>query len=133
VYDLWIKDGFLFIGTGGRGVWRGALQNILSVEKISDTHVKTFALEQNYPNPFNPSTIINYKIPMSSDVRLDVFDMLGRKVATLVSERQNAGSYQTTFNAGYFSSGVYFYRLEVRSAGSRAATFNQTKKMLLVK
>jgi photosystem II stability/assembly factor-like uncharacterized protein len=85
-----------------------------------------FALEQNYPNPFNPSTEIKYQVSGVSDVRLDVFDMLGRKVATLVNQRQAAGAYQVNFNAATLSSGVYFYRLQ-------AGTFNDTKKMLLVK
>jgi hypothetical protein len=85
-----------------------------------------FALEQNYPNPFNPSTGIRYQVSRVSDVRLEVFDMLGRKVSTLVNERQSAGSYEVSFNAAGLASGVYFYKL---SAGS----FVQTKKMLLVK
>jgi hypothetical protein len=86
----------------------------------------TFALEQNYPNPFNPSTGIRYQVPQVSDVRLDVFDMLGRKVSTLVNERQAAGSYQVNFNATNLASGTYFYRLQ-------AGVFVETKKMLLVK
>ncbi|MCS6988690.1 MAG: T9SS type A sorting domain-containing protein [Chloroherpetonaceae bacterium] len=86
----------------------------------------TFALEQNYPNPFNPATTIRYQLPVASDVRLEVFDMLGKKVATLVSERKDAGFHEAVFNAQTLSSGIYFYRLQ-------AGGFAQTKKMMLVK
>jgi hypothetical protein len=94
--------------------------------QASQTKPKAFRLEQNYPNPFNPSTVISYQLSVFSEVRLEVFDMLGRKVATLVSARQAAGSYQVTFNAVNLSSGIYFYRLQ-------AGAITQTKKMILVK
>jgi hypothetical protein len=87
---------------------------------------KTFALEQNYPNPFNPSTIISYQLPINSEVKLVIYDMLGREVQTLVNTRQSAGRYQAQFNAASLSSGLYFYRLQ-------AGAFSETKKMLLVK
>jgi hypothetical protein len=86
----------------------------------------SYSLAQNYPNPFNPSTVITYQLPVSNSVTLEVFDMLGRTVATLVNQRQAAGSYSVNFNAAAFSSGVYFYKL---TSGS----FTETKKMLLVK
>ena len=85
-----------------------------------------FALEQNYPNPFNPTTTIRYQLPVTSDVKLEVYDVLGKKVATLVSGRQEAGIYTYTLNASTLSSGVYFYRLQ-------AGRFVETKKMMLVK
>jgi uncharacterized protein YfaQ (DUF2300 family) len=96
------------------------------VEQLSSTAPKTFLLEQNYPNPFNPSTTIRYQLPVASEVKLEVYDVLGKKVATLVSERQAAGYYQYVWNANGLTSGVYFYRLQ-------AGTFTQTKKMILVK
>ncbi len=88
-------------------------------------------LYQNSPNPFNPSTVISYKVQAASHVTLKVYDVLGRKVATLVDEYKNAGNYKTTFNVEtrhYVSlqSGVYFYRLT-------AVSFVQTKKMMLLK
>jgi hypothetical protein len=91
------------------------------------------ALNQNYPNPFNPVTVIRYELPEASAVKLQVFDMLGRVVATLVNERRDAGIYEVSFNASSLSSGTYFYRLESRSSGSRAGLFAETKKMILVK
>jgi endonuclease/exonuclease/phosphatase family metal-dependent hydrolase/uncharacterized protein YdeI (BOF family) len=98
----------------------------LSSTERSNTAPATFALEQNYPNPFNPTTTISYEIASMSDVKLDVFDVLGRTVATLVNSRQAAGKYSVHFNASALSSGMYFYRLQ-------AGTFVATKKMLLVK
>ncbi len=97
--------------------------NAIEVNAGSPTQ---FVLEQNYPNPFNPTTTITYSIPVASTVKLEVFDMLGKKVATLVSAKQEAGTYTYTLNASTLSSGVYFYRLQ-------AGAFLQTKKMVLVK
>jgi len=85
-----------------------------------------FKLEQNYPNPFNPTTTIIYSIPTSSDVRLTVYDILGREVRVLVNEKKGPGVYTTSLNGGQLASGVYFYRLV---AGSNTVT----KKMLLLK
>ncbi len=87
---------------------------------------KEYSLSQNYPNPFNPSTIIYYQLPISSKVILRVYDLLGRKVATLVNKEQNAGNYNVKFNAGNLASGVYFYRLSVGG-------FSQVKKLVLLK
>ena len=85
-----------------------------------------FALHQNYPNPFNPVTVIRYELPEASAVKVQVFDVLGRVVATVVNERKEAGIYEAVFNASGLSSGTYFYRLQ-------AGTFVETKKMMLVK
>jgi len=84
------------------------------------------ALQQNYPNPFNPATTINYQVPEQSRVRLEVFDMLGRKVATLLNERVEAGYHQVRFDARNLASGMYIYRLE---AGDKTIT----KKLTLIK
>ena len=83
-------------------------------------------LAQNYPNPFNPSTVISYALPEQAQVRLAVFDMLGRNVGVLVDEQQSPGRYNVTWDASSLSSGVYIYRLEV--AGSTL-----TRRMTLVK
>jgi hypothetical protein len=86
----------------------------------------TFALEQNYPNPFNPSTTIRYALPNSAKVRLMIYDLLGREIATLVNEEQSAGWKEVEWNASAFSSGIYFYKIH-------ANNFNETKKMVLMK
>jgi hypothetical protein len=82
-----------------------------------------FRLEQNYPNPFNPKTEVRYQIPTSPGevrrVTLNVFDVLGREVATLVNEKLQAGSYATTFDATGLASGIYFARLTL---GGRTLT-----------
>jgi hypothetical protein len=85
-----------------------------------------YSLSQNYPNPFNPSTTIKFGMPKSENVKLIIYDMLGREVRTLVNEIRNPGTYEISFDASELSSGVYFYRLETPS-------FAETKKMLLVK
>ncbi|MBD3331217.1 DUF4397 domain-containing protein [candidate division GN15 bacterium] len=86
----------------------------------------TFALDQNYPNPFNPSTTISFTLPERSNVTLDVYNMLGQKVETLVNGPKQAGRHEVDFDASSLASGVYFYRIE-STAGS------ETKKMMLLK
>lgn len=86
----------------------------------------SYALNQNYPNPFNPATVISYQLPVVSKVRLTVYDVLGREVATLVNEMKPAGSYTARWNAAGFASGVYFYRIE-------AGKFTETRKLMLMK
>ena len=80
---------------------------------ISASIPEKFTLEQNYPNPFNPSTKISYSLQDAGYIGLKVFDISGRLVATLVNARQNAGNYEVEFNATGFSSGVYFYSMNV--------------------
>ncbi len=83
-------------------------------------------LNQNYPNPFNPLTKIKYQIAKNSFVTLKVYDVLGRKVETLVNEKQTAETYEVTFSGVKYSSGIYFYRIQ-------ADSFTDVKKMVLVK
>ncbi len=103
---------------------------LTSVKDVSDEIIaREFTLSQNYPNPFNPSTKIEFSIPAgakSSLTQLAVFDILGRKVATLVNEIKAPGKYEVTLDASSFASGVYFYRL-INGINI------QTKKMILMK
>lgn len=85
-----------------------------------------FNLNQNYPNPFNPSTIIKYEIPSNSFVTLKIYDVLGKEVAKLVNQNENAGLYSIYFDASKLASGIYYYRI-------KAGNFMQTKKMILLK
>jgi len=83
-------------------------------------------LYQNYPNPFNPVTIISYSIPQNEFVKLDVYDILGRRTSELVNGEKPKGEYSVEFNASGLPSGVYFYRL-------RAGGYMQTKKLIILK
>lgn len=85
-----------------------------------------YSLSQNYPNPFNPSTQIRFTIPEKAHVKLEVFNLIGQKVADLINGEMNAGEYSITFNANGLSSGIYLYRLQ-------AGNFSSVKKMILMK
>ena len=98
-------------------------QIILSVNK---EELNNFALNQNYPNPFNPSTIISFQIPAISNVKLKIYDVLGREVTTLVNKEMKAGSYKVDFNSSGLASGIYFYKIT-------AGNFSEIKKMVLLK
>ncbi len=104
----------------------GLVKSVNGVHEPAGDGPLTFALSQNYPNPFNPSTVIRGQWSVTSDVRLQIYDVLGRQVATLADGRYPAGKYSFTFNANGLASGVYYYRLQ---AGSTTAT----KTMLLVR
>jgi hypothetical protein len=85
-----------------------------------------FKLGQNYPNPFNGSTTIDYALPKTGNIRLEVYNILGQRVAVLLEERKEAGLYSYTWDAAGWPSGVYFYNLKIgKNSG--------TKKMLFLK
>jgi hypothetical protein len=87
---------------------------------------RNFYLSQNYPNPFNSSTLIKYKLYLQSHVIIEIYNLMGRKVATLLDDIQQAGYYQMIWNAKDLSSGIYFYKLQ-------AGGFVEIRKMLLIK
>jgi hypothetical protein len=93
---------------------------------VSDIAPARFQLFDNYPNPFNPSTAFSFSIPSRSFVTLKVYDMIGREVATIVSEVFNEGRYTRQWNAQGMSSGVYYYRIQ-------AGYFTETKKLVILK
>jgi hypothetical protein len=94
--------------------------------EVDVTPPTAFSLAQNYPNPFNPTTLIQYSIPADLHVKLNVYNLLGEKVMTLVDGLQKAGNHEVNFNAIDLASGVYFYKLE---AGAQSSI----KKMILMK
>jgi len=92
-------------------------------------------LQQNYPNPFNPSTNIRFSVPLLSQggvsrrdgvVSITIYNSLGKEIGLLVNEQLNPGSYEVTWNASDYASGIYFYVL-------KAGSFSESKKMLLIK
>jgi len=97
-----------------------------SIEKIAVTGPTNFDLSQNYPNPFNPTTMINYQIPSSGHVTIELFSITGQLLKTLVDENKDPGYFSIVVNATGLSSGIYFYKF-------KSGSFLQTKKMLLLK
>ncbi|HSG27167.1 MAG TPA: PKD domain-containing protein [Candidatus Krumholzibacterium sp.] len=97
-----------------------------AVEGFEQKTPEAFGLSQNYPNPFNPVTLINYSLPVESHVRLDVFNVKGERVATLIDRVVGAGYHSTEWNAAGMSSGIYFYRLQTPQ-------FTETRKMILLR
>ncbi len=87
---------------------------------------ESYDLSQNYPNPFNPTTKIQYSVPADGFVNIAVYNVLGEKVTDIVNNLQKAGSYEVTFDAANFASGMYLYRME-------AGDFVSVKKMILLK
>ncbi|MBX2992047.1 MAG: T9SS type A sorting domain-containing protein [Bacteroidetes bacterium] len=120
----------LYVATVGHGVWRRPVGEVITdVREGGGTRFPAeFMLHQNYPNPFNPSTNIRFSIPVGTHgrVSLQVYDILGREVATLVNELKGTGSYEVTWDATGMASGVYFYRLQ-------AGEFMQSKRLLLLR
>ncbi|MBD3403238.1 T9SS type A sorting domain-containing protein [candidate division GN15 bacterium] len=131
-------DGYVLIALAGSAeidpVWKGPVVIKDPSDASDDTPLEvpqTFSLAQNYPNPFNPETNINFSLPTASEVRLEVFNLLGQKVTTLANQEYDAGQHTVvwdgTSDAGNkVASGVYFYRLVTDQ-------FSDTKKMLMLK
>jgi hypothetical protein len=133
-YVSFYRSGGSAFGNGPYGkTLRGAIIDgvrygeILSdINQISTGIPAGYQLKQNYPNPFNPSTIIKFSITKKQNVKLWIFNSIGKEISVLVNETKPAGSYQYIFNAKGLTSGVYFYRLETEN-------FSETRKMVLVK
>ncbi|MBI9070034.1 MAG: discoidin domain-containing protein [Melioribacteraceae bacterium] len=128
--DLLIKDKIdgsyidAKITSGEEIVINDEFVNMFEIE--TEIVPSNFNLDQNYPNPFNPTTTIAFSIPIDSKVALNVYNILGEKVAGLMNEQLSAGSHKVNFNATNLSSGIYLYVLE-------SADFTSVKKMTLLK
>ena len=107
---LWI-NGWTFISEAGITA-KDAGATVIAYEAKTGGIPSNFALSQNHPNPFNPSTVIRFNLEMQQQVSLQIFDILGQRVATLVDGIRQAGSYEVRLDAADLSSGVYFYRLQ---------------------
>jgi len=105
----------------------------VSLKMVDDMHIKqkhhhpeSFELYQNYPNPFNPSTFIRFRLIKNTQVKLTIYDIRGREIATLINRDMAAGFHQTRFDADPYAAGIYFYRLQT-------AEYESTRKMVLIK
>ncbi|MDX2128105.1 MAG: PQQ-binding-like beta-propeller repeat protein [Chloroherpetonaceae bacterium] len=134
VRALAVSDNAVYAGGSFKAVknipqanFAGINTNLLSTKETKAIQLSQIALQQNYPNPFNPATTIQYRVPSRSNIELEVFDVLGRRVAILDQGVKEMGSYSVVFRASGVASGVYFYRLK-SSTG-----FIETKKMILIK
>lgn len=106
-------------------------QRITTLKVNSTVIPAEFGLSQNYPNPFNPSTTISFALPVDSKVKIVLYNMLGEKVADIISADLSAGSHEADFNASSLSSGMYIYNIS--ASGSDGRNFTDTKKMMLMK
>jgi photosystem II stability/assembly factor-like uncharacterized protein len=113
------------VGFDGR-IYKSTNAGYVNISEQSNEIPNRFELYQNYPNPFNPVTLIKYSVSKKANVKLIIYDYLGREIAVLVNEIKQPGYYETEFNAASLPSGVYFYKIS-------ADDFNNTKKMILVK
>lgn len=119
-------DKDMILGNTKGGLYYYENWDVFGIQQIGNEIPSEFNLHQNYPNPFNPLTNIKFQVPNEGFVKLVVFDLLGRELATLVNENLKPGVYKADWDASSYPSGVYFYRLE-----SGTASF--TKKMMLIK
>jgi uncharacterized delta-60 repeat protein len=132
---LTVRDEFGYLFAGGRINNNYGILQIANRLSGLDNHENyvlgnnipdNFNLAQNYPNPFNPSTVISYDLPVNSFVDAAVYDLLGKKISTLVNEYQSAGRYNVTFNPASLPSGTYIYTI-------KAGNYTSSKKMVLIK
>jgi hypothetical protein len=115
----WISSRLNWMNNNMIGVPTGVLTDVNPIPA-------DYSLDQNYPNPFNPITTISYSIPSDKFVSIKLYDILGKEVRTLVCEQKPAGRYQLVFDAADITSGVYYYQIN-------SGTFNQTKKLILIR
>ncbi len=116
--EIWADEPFeIFIERDGTGTQSGDKDK---------THPENVELHQNYPNPFNPTTVIRFEVPHTEHVLLEVFDVSGRKISTLVDETVSAGTHQVTFDASGLSSGLYLYRMQINH-------LLQSRQMMFIK
>ncbi|MGH7457091.1 MAG: FlgD immunoglobulin-like domain containing protein [bacterium] len=141
-YEIWTmaRDGatmWKVASNGGFSAWGNPMPSTsVAAEPNSLVLPSGFVLEQNYPNPFNPETMIKYELPYHAQVQLAIFDLHGRRVATLAAGSKQAGQHLVHWNGlgsdgNRAPNGVYFYRLEATSTNGVTTTL--TKKLMLMK
>jgi hypothetical protein len=119
-------DGYAYVAEmdGGVTIYRNELYT--DITPGDDLIPGEFRLDQNYPNPFNPGTKISFTLPVSGQVSLKVFNILGQEIQTLLNENMNAGKHDVQFDAGHLANGLYFYELEIDG-------YSAIRKMVLIK
>ena len=113
-------------GTNWYGITSIKYSQLTNATNNSIPSQSEYKLYQNFPNPFNPYTYIKYEMPVEGFVEIEVYNVNGSKVQTLVNENQESGNHEIEFNGSNLSSGIYFYSIE-------AGSFLQTKRMILLK
>jgi hypothetical protein len=132
-------NNLVYVNNSSRSYLDLPLSNfVIGIRNVSLNIPENFKLYQNYPNPFNPYTKIKFAVPVTvtsqtSNIRIDVFDVLGRQVELLVNDHLKPGTYEIDFNGSKYSSGVYFYRLTVQNEKMQTPLYSQTLKMILLK
>lgn len=127
VYDMKYKQtiGMILVATHGRGCWTFDLNSTLGIDPFGEIPAQ-YKLSQNYPNPFNPVTNIAFDIPKYNSVKLEIYDMSGKKIEELVNQNLNAGHYQVQWDASKYSSGAYVSKLTTPD-------YSATSKLMLIK
>jgi len=120
----------LFAGTKRGGVWSTDL--VVGINEEITELPSNFLLHQNYPNPFNPSTMVKYGLPEESNIKIEIFNMLGQSVGVLVNAEKSAGYYEATWYADKLPSGIYLISIRAEGLNSKK-NFIQVKKALLLK
>ena len=127
VLSLAFDSTYVYTGLYYGGVWRRLLSEMITSVAASVSELPhNISLSQNYPNPFNPTTAVSYQLSAVSEVKLVVYDMLGREVTVLVNEKKGPGRYEVQFDASRLASGVYCYRLI-------SGSYVETRKMILMR
>ena len=126
----WVVGGF---GTILKTTNGGGPGFPIGIKQISSEIPSEFSLSQNYPNPFNPITNFKFQISDFGFVNLKIYDINGKEINRLINQQLSAGVYEVSWDASGYPSGVYFYRVSVRQAGSLTGDYSSTKKMILIK
>jgi hypothetical protein len=128
IKTLFIANNYIFASSGR--IWRRPLSELITGFENNNLNLPDkYFLYQNYPNPFNPITKIDYDLPKDGNVKLIIYDIIGREIKSLVNEFKQAGNYTVEFNGNNLASGIYFYKIQVEG-GKRYTT---VKKMILLK
>jgi hypothetical protein len=126
IYDITFINERIGFCAGDSGAIYKYNPDLVSVNNYDSGIPTEYKLFQNYPNPFNPSTKIKYQIPFAGLIRISIYDILGREIETIINQYQQAGTFETQWNASKHTSGIYYYRMSVND-------YTSSKIMVLVK